>query len=102
MSGSASPLPWMLFASCSNSAGSMLISVTYADTNTLILTCGAGSQDTQHFKNCALCSGIGTTDDVVVGRAAIPQCKVEVPILRFVIYLWQHIVISAPSIDTKR
>jgi hypothetical protein len=101
-SGSASPLPSMLFASCSNSAGSMLISVMYAYTNTLILTCGVGYQDTQHFTHCTLCSGVATTDDVVFGRAATPQCKAEVPILCFVIYLWQPIVISAPSIDTKR
>jgi hypothetical protein len=101
-SGSASPLPSMLFASCSNSAGSMLISVMYADTNTLILTCGAGSQNTQHFTHCTLCTGIASTEDLVGRRAATPQCEVDVPILCFVIYLWYHTAISAPSIDTKR
>jgi len=102
-SGSASPLPSMLFASCSNNAGSMLISVMYADTNTLILTCGGRiSEHATLHTHCALCTGIATTEDLVDRRGATPQCEVDVPILCFVIYLWHHIAISAPSIDTKR
>jgi hypothetical protein len=47
------------------------LSVMYADTNTLILTSGAGSQVTRHLPNCVLRSGVAATDDLVVGSASM-------------------------------
>ena len=65
-SGSASPLPSMLFASCSNSAGSMLISVMYAEhkhTDPHLWGQDLSTHNTSQTNPVRRVQGIATTDE---------------------------------------